>query len=270
MKPDRRINFISQKRVKKTLLKSAKAQPKLKASPKKSRKSADLSTFVLATLAAFLLSIETSSIDMTTYSKTSNISQGPTEANIVAKVQAPAPVAVRAPASLPVAAVQVDRLAGLEKEFEEKKIQGIEKLEREEGSSALRVTLSSDQLFMIGSAKLDEKSQPVLKEIVELLKTAPEKTVIEVEGHTDDSPVVHQRRIYGSNWELSAARAASLVHVFEEQGFTKGMMKVIGYGDSRPLLPNRSVNGEAILSNLVKNRRIVLRIYQEEAIKKPL
>ena len=153
----------------------------------------------------------------------------------------------------------------LAKEFEAKHIAGLETLERESDSKAIRVTLNSDQFFQFGTANLESKAEPYLKEIAELLKVANAnsnaKSTVEIEGHTDDTPVVRQKRLYRSNWELSIARAMSLVHVFEEAGFSKETLKVSGYGDSRPLLPNHTLTGESIATNLIKNRRIVLRIF---------
>jgi chemotaxis protein MotB len=96
-----------------------------------------------------------------------------------------------------------------------------------------------------------------------VLRGIAARSGIEIQGHTDDSPVIKQRKIYPSNWELSTARAASLVRAFEDAGFLKSNLKVVGFGDSRPMVPNRTPDGKVIEENLVKNRRIVLRVLPE-------
>ena len=149
-------------------------------------------------------------------------------------------------------------------DLQSKNIQGVQSLKKgEKGDVSL--VLNTDQFFMVGTAKIASEKVPQLSEIAGALKaTAKElgdRVALEIEGHTDDSPIVKQKHLYQSNWELSAARAASLVHLFEEAGFDKEKMKLVGYGDSRPMVPNRDPNGEPITGNAVKNRRIVLRVY---------
>jgi flagellar motor protein MotB len=144
-----------------------------------------------------------------------------------------------------------------------RRIPGVVALEREKHSDALQVVLESDAFFRTGTASLEQKSELTARKIASMLRGFLSRTVVEIQGHTDDSPVVRQRNLYRSNWELSLARAASMLHVFEEAGFVKTKLKVVGYGDSRPLVPNRTRTGVAIEENLSKNRRIVLRILPE-------
>lgn len=144
-----------------------------------------------------------------------------------------------------------------------RQIPGVVGLEREKQSNAFQVVLESDAFFRTGTASLEQKSELTARKIASMLRGFLARTVVEIQGHTDDSPVVRQRNLYRSNWELSVARAASLLHVFEEAGFGKGKLKVVGYGDSRPLVPNRTKAGTAIEENLSRNRRIVLRIIPE-------
>ncbi len=144
-------------------------------------------------------------------------------------------------------------------EQEMKNVPGVVSLERDPNSNALKITLSSDRFFLSGTASLKERSEPKLKEIVELLKTAHTGNRIEIEGYTDSSPIVKQKKVFRSNWELSLARAASVVHAFEEAGFAKDHLKVIGFGDSRP-------NGPDAFAN----RRIILRVFHEGSSHQPL
>ena len=72
-----------------------------------------------------------------------------------------------------------------------------------------------------------------------------------VAGHTDNIPLGRRWFLIGSNWELSAARATSVVHHFlNYTDIPPDRMAVQGYGDSRPLVPNDSPENRA------KNRRV--------------
>ena len=158
--------------------------------------------------------------------------------------------------SVVTAPAMADNLPAWAKELEGKKLPGVASLEKDEEGDAVKITIQTDGFFQIGTAKLMDDRKTVFEEIAKTLRGSE----IEVEGHTDDSPIVRQKHLYHSNWELSAARAASLVSVFEETGFKKDHLKLVGYGDTKPAFPNRNPAGEMILKNAAKNRRIVLRV----------
>ena len=86
---------------------------------------------------------------------------------------------------------------------------------------------------------------------------------IVVEGHTDGRPVV--AGIYPSNWELSGARAAHVVRMFLDQGFTPSLLTAIGYADTHPRFQSRAPAGLWNEEALAKNRRVVLRILEAKA-----
>jgi chemotaxis protein MotB len=73
---------------------------------------------------------------------------------------------------------------------------------------------------------------------------------IQVEGNTDNRPIHTEE--FPSNWELSAARAASVVHLMTRMGVNPDRMSAIGYGEHRPAADNDSEAGRA------KNRRVTL------------
>ena len=152
-----------------------------------------------------------------------------------------------------------DEFSVLEEMIKSQKIIGVESFERDKGSKSIRITLNSDTFFKLGTANLDEGSKESIQEIITLLKPISSTSYIEIEGHTDGSPVIKQKVNYPSNWELSAARAASLIPLFSNNGFFKDQMKVIGYGDSRPMFSNHMTN---VIS--AKNRRIVLKVSTQE------
>ena len=158
--------------------------------------------------------------------------------------------------------VKVDRLRALQGSVEESigGMPGVAAVEREAEGRALRVTILSDAYFKTGTAHLEKKSEGLLKDTIRTMIRVKGISGIEIEGHTDDSPVQKQKNLYRSNWELSLARAATLLHVFEEAGYSKDSLKVAGFGDSRPVVPNRGLDGIAIPKNVIQNRRIVFRM----------
>jgi chemotaxis protein MotB len=112
----------------------------------------------------------------------------------------------------------------------------------------IEVEIKSSILFSSGNAELSAQSQPVLRQLAETLK--PLGNIIHVEGFTDNVPINNFE--YRSNWELSAARAASVVHLFTGLGIDPQRMAAIGYGEFRPVDSNDTPEGRA------RNRRVVL------------
>lgn len=82
---------------------------------------------------------------------------------------------------------------------------------------------------------------------------------IEVDGHTDDTPVATQQ--YPSNWELSAARAATVARLLARLGVAPTRLEVVGYGDTRPKVPNRDSQGRPLSVNQAINRRVTLHVF---------
>ncbi len=166
-------------------------------------------------------------------------------------------VAVAAPA-VEVKNVISNEFTVLEEKIKSQKIIGVESIEREKNSNSILIVLESDVFFKLGTANLEEKSKNSIQEVIEILKPISVSSFIEIEGHTDGSPIIRQKVNYPSNWELSAARAASLIPLFSSSGFFKDQMKVVGYGDSRPRYSNH-MNNEIS----AKNRRIVLHVFTQ-------
>ena len=112
----------------------------------------------------------------------------------------------------------------------------------------IEVEIKSSILFSSGSADLSQQSRPVLAQLADKLK--PLDNIIHVEGFTDNVPISNYEFL--SNWELSAARAASVVHLFTRLGIEPQRMAAIGYGEFRPVSSNDTAEGRAT------NRRVVL------------
>jgi chemotaxis protein MotB len=96
------------------------------------------------------------------------------------------------------------------------------------------VDISTDILFGSGVAQLSGQAVPVLQHLADSLKAFP--NAIRVEGHTDDRPI--NTPAFPSNWELSAARAASVVHLFMDRGVAADRLAVVGFGPYRPAASN--------------------------------
>jgi chemotaxis protein MotB len=103
----------------------------------------------------------------------------------------------------------------------------------------VEVDISTDILFASGVAQLSSGAVPVLQSLADSLKAWPNR--IRVEGHTDNRPI--STRAFPSNWELSAARAASVVHLFSDRGITPERLSVIGFGEYQPSMTNVTAAG---------------------------
>ena len=85
---------------------------------------------------------------------------------------------------------------------------------------------------------------------------ADNEYAIEVEGHTDNAPISTAR--FPSNWELSSARASSVVRLFIEQGIVAKRLRAVGAADNQPVLPNDTAEGRA------RNRRVTITVLTPE------
>ncbi len=110
------------------------------------------------------------------------------------------------------------------------------------------VTLPDSLLFSSGSAELKPESIDALTRIGEKLKELPGKVAIE--GHTDNIPI--SSSVYKSNWELSSARASSVLHFLLQRGLSPDRFLIAGYGEYKPVATNDTDEGRA------KNRRVEL------------
>lgn len=119
----------------------------------------------------------------------------------------------------------------------------------------IEIEINSKVLFSSGKARLQGKAKPVLTGIAGILQDF--KNSVRVEGFTDNVPI--NTFSFPSNWELSAARAASVVHLFSRHGVDPWRLAAIGYGAHRPIADNATAQGRA------RNRRVVVFILSEEA-----
>lgn len=117
-----------------------------------------------------------------------------------------------------------------------------------ESTHALEIVIQTDLLFPSGTAVLSQQARDILTRLSDILERFPNP--IRVEGHTDNVPI--STPAYPSNWELSAARAASVVHLLMRAGVDPARMAVIGFGEYRPVADN------ALEAGRNRNRRVQL------------
>jgi chemotaxis protein MotB len=109
------------------------------------------------------------------------------------------------------------------------------------------IRIDSPVLFDLGNAELKKKSFPVLLKVLELAKDWPNS--IRIEGHTDNLKISTGQ--FPSNWELSTARALSVLRFFLHQGNIEPQrLKAVGYGEYHPIMSNQTA------ANRAKNRRV--------------
>lgn len=112
----------------------------------------------------------------------------------------------------------------------------------------LELELSSSLLFPVGDAVPRQEGFDIVEKIAKIL--APYDNPIQVEGFTDNLPI--RTALYPTNWELSAARAASIVRMMVMDGVAPERLAAVGYGEYQPVASNETAEGRA------KNRRVVL------------
>jgi chemotaxis protein MotB len=128
--------------------------------------------------------------------------------------------------------------------------QGLVDVQREDDK--VIITVGAGGAFASGSANLTSEAIEIMNRIAEV--NAAGKSKIKVSGHTDDVPLIFGSN-YRDNWDLAAARSASVVQAFAANGtISEERLEAISYGESRPVEPNDSPDGRA------KNRRIEIEI----------
>jgi len=113
----------------------------------------------------------------------------------------------------------------------------------------LVITFVSEVLFNSGKADLRRESYLKLDKVADVLQTTVADLNVGIEGHTDNVPI--KRSGWKSNWELSTARALSVLHYLEsEKGLSPKRLSATGYGEFHPVASN------ATAKDRQKNRRV--------------
>ncbi|PSJ17344.1 flagellar motor protein MotD [Nitrosomonas supralitoralis] len=119
-----------------------------------------------------------------------------------------------------------------------------------QNSLGITVEINASVLFSPGQAKLAESSNLSLQAVAHVIKGHEHE--IHVEGHTDNLPINTEN--FPSNWELSSARASSVIRLFIEKGVDAHRLTAIGYGENRPMESNETFEGRK------RNRRVSILI----------
>lgn len=124
-----------------------------------------------------------------------------------------------------------------------------------QSSRGITVEINASVLFAPGQATLAENSSHTLRAIAQVVKNHEHE--VQVEGHTDNVPI---RTVYfPSNWELSTARASSVVRLFIDNEVDARRLTALGYGENRPVESNDTPEGRA------RNRRVTVTVLSAAA-----
>jgi len=140
--------------------------------------------------------------------------------------------------------------------------QEFEDMGLEAGTSALGtwVRLDSAVFFALGKADLSGKGKRQLDTVAGILRSRYGTNRIRVEGHTDDTPVRKVKHLYPTNWELSSARACSVVRYLVSKGVIPDRIYPAGFSKYRPASHGKSANSRK------KNRRVEILILNQGQI----
>ena len=146
----------------------------------------------------------------------------------------------------------------IEKSINEKikshELDGVETVETDRG---LIIRFNDDFLFQSASATLAPNAKLKLDKIGAIIAKKFILHNMRVEGHTDNQPI--NSKLFPSNWELSSARASSIIRYFINRfSFMPSIFTAVGFADTRPIVKNDS------LSNKAKNRRVEILILKNK------
>jgi chemotaxis protein MotB len=122
----------------------------------------------------------------------------------------------------------------------------MQKAKIQQTSRGLIVSISEAGFFAPGDASVSPEANHILATLADSLKD--NGTPVRVEGHTDSIPISNSR--FSSNWELSTARAATVLQKLIEYGFPPDKLSAAGYGGFQPVADNSTSEGRG------QNRRV--------------
>lgn len=146
---------------------------------------------------------------------------------------------------------QLDELSRTKRLLEDKLGQEIsdKQVKLQMMEKGLVITVVGDLLFDSGKAKIRQEAHSLLDKVASVLKDNMADFNIGVEGYTDNQPIKHSG--WKSNWELSTARALSVLHyMVSKEDISPDRLSAIGYGEYRPLASNDTRESRQI------NRRV--------------
>lgn len=131
----------------------------------------------------------------------------------------------------------------------------------------MKIVIRSAMLFAPGSSQLSPEAEKLVGQMAAVVKASGAAGAVRVEGHTDDDPIKTAQ--FPSNWDLSSSRAVAVLRIFESAGIPPSRLTAVGYGSSRPEVPNRDEAGFPIKENQTMNRRVVVNIVNNLTLSDP-
>ena len=142
-----------------------------------------------------------------------------------------------------------DRLENARRSMEERLSGSGASVRIKEGK--ISVMLPSSILFNSGQTKLKKAAKNSLAKVCNVLKKDFPNATIRIEGHTDSDPLKRTKKVYKSNWELSAFRASNVLHYLVDSCHLEPeKLYIAGFGKHQPVASNKSKEGKK------KNRRV--------------
>jgi chemotaxis protein MotB len=142
---------------------------------------------------------------------------------------------------------ELERLDRIRAELEAQ-LKGVEGVSLSLEKRGLVITFLDEILFDSGKAKIKSQAFSSLDKVAAIITEKAADLNVGVEGHTDNEPIKYSG--WKSNWELSTARATSVLHYLIDQGVSPARLVAIGYGEFRPVASNDTQEGR------FKNRRV--------------
>lgn len=163
---------------------------------------------------------------------------------------------------------ELEEVMASRSDFERAKAEVEKKMEKEMAEGGLSVGLESRGLVVTvldrilydsGRAELKPSCLATLDKLAGILQDELRENMVYVEGHTDNDPI--RMSAWRSNWELSMARAAEVVHYFIESGLLNPKrLAATGYGEFHPVAENSSWGGKS------QNRRVEIVISPKKIV----
>ncbi|MBT3353381.1 MAG: OmpA family protein, partial [Candidatus Scalindua sp.] len=122
----------------------------------------------------------------------------------------------------------------------------------------ISVVLPSSVLFNSGQTKLKKTATSSLSKVCRILEKDFPTEIIRIEGHTDSDPIKRTKKLYKTNWELSAARAATVLHyLIDNCHLDPTHLYLAGFGEFQPVAGNKNKKDKK------KNRRVEIVVLAE-------
>ena len=125
----------------------------------------------------------------------------------------------------------------------------------DEKTGTITVTLQNSILFASGKATLLKATSSELDQIYSVLRDRYRGKQVDVVGHTDTDPIRKTKNQWKDNWDLSAARALTVLRYLTDRGIPADNIRAVACGESRPVASNATTSGKA------RNRRVEIVVH---------